>query len=112
MRAGPLELALLLAGCGVCPADGDPRAGRQSEIRAEQAFVVPPGRLVPAGELAQAVRAAGYPCQSVTAFGQLEFKGKALDNFKLDCGSQAYLLTWLDGGSRIRPWPGGTDRTR
>jgi hypothetical protein len=71
----------------------------------EQAYVLPPNRLIPAHELAEAIRQAGYDCGRVTAFGQIEFKGKPLDNYKIDCDDRSYLLTWLEGGSRIRPWP-------
>lgn len=69
------------------------------EIQA--AFVVPPDKLVPAGELATAVRQAGY-----LSFAQLELNGRPLDNYRLDCAGHAYLLTFVEGGSRIRPWAG------
>jgi hypothetical protein len=94
-------LALMLSACG----RPEPRSNDQELVlRRTQAFVVPPNRVVPADELAAAVRATGYPCATATAFAQLEVNGKALDNYKLDCGDRSYLITWLDGGSRIRPW--------
>ncbi len=73
-------------------------------VRRTQAFIIPPDRVVPADELAAAVRATGYSCDAATNLGQLELNGRALDNYKLDCGGRSYLVTWLDGNSRIKPW--------
>ena len=72
--------------------------------RLEQAFIVPPDKLVPAEGLARAVRQVGLSCESVSSFAQLDFNGRPLDNYKLDCPGHSYLVTFLDGGSRIRPW--------
>lgn len=104
MRLLPLELAVLLAACDATPSIGEVDGGAPNTIRAAQGFIVPPGRLVLADDLAGAVRDAGYPCETVTAFGQVELNGEALDNYKLECGNRSYLLTWLEGGSRIKPW--------
>jgi hypothetical protein len=110
MRLLPLQLSLLLIGCGGAPMAGEADRDGAAEIRATQGYIVSPGKLVPASDLAAAVRDAGYPCESVTAFGQVELNGKPLDNYKLDCGDRSYLLTWLDGGSRIKPWADDTAR--
>jgi hypothetical protein len=110
---GALALAVPLAACGGSPASGNADFGSASRdsgaiaLRQEMAFVVPPNRLIPADELAAAVRKTGYPCGAVTAFGQLELNGRALDNYKLDCGERSYLVTWLEAKARIKPWGGG-----
>ena len=96
-RSWPAVLVLGLSACGESPA----ASAEQGTI--EQAFFVPPDRFVPAPELAAAVRKAGYPCRTVTALGQLERNGAPLDNYKLECPGHSYLLTWLEGGSRIKP---------
>jgi hypothetical protein len=97
LRSWPAVLVLGLSACGESPA----ASAEQGTI--EQAFFVPPDRFVPAPELAAAVRKAGYPCRTVTALGQLERNGAPLDNYKLECPGHSYLLTWLEGGSRIKP---------
>jgi hypothetical protein len=105
MRLATLVLALSLAACGeTYPSENTPNDGRQITVRRAQVFVIAPDRVVPADELAAAVRASGHPCEAVTGLGQLELKGRALDNYKLECGERAYLLTWLEGDSRIKPW--------
>jgi hypothetical protein len=106
MRLLPLELAVLLAACDAAAPIGEADERAPTTIRAAQGFIVPPGRLVLADDLAGAVHDAGYPCETVTAFGQVELNGEALDNYKIDCGNRSYLLTWLEAGSRIKPWTG------
>jgi hypothetical protein len=111
MRLAALLLALSLAACERTHA----REAALSEddeqqivVRRAQAFVISPNRVVPADELAAAVRSSGYPCEGVTSLGQLELNGKGLDNYKLDCRDRSYLVTWLDGDSRIKPWTRAT----
>src|SRR3954471_13240310 len=108
MRLLALLVALSIAACGRTGAseNGLRDDDGQIALRRTQVFVIAPNRVVPADELAAAVRTAGFPCQNVTSLGRLELNGKALDNYKLDCARRSYLLTWLDGGSRIRPWSG------
>src|SRR4051812_38525895 len=110
MRLTALLVALSVAACGQTGASENVLAqddGQQIAVRRAQAFVISPSRVVPADELAAAVRAAGYRCESVTSLGQLELNGNGLDNYKLDCADRSYLVTWLDGGSRIKPWSAG-----
>src|SRR5437868_7385539 len=107
MRLAALLLALSLAACERTHAretalrEGDEQ---QIVVRRAQAFVISPNRVVPADELAAAVRTSGYPCDGVTRLGQLELNGKGLDNYKVDCAGRAYLVTWLDRDSHIKPW--------
>lgn len=103
MRSGGLALfgALMLVSCdpgdinqnahAPKAADGDraPMSVRSTE-RLTRAFRISPNGLVPADELGAAVRDAGYPCDAVTGMGQLEQGGKALDIYRIDCGSQSY----------------------
>jgi len=106
-RSLVLALAVAVVACNKSPLLKDAeRPDGKMPLRYTQAFVVPPNRLIPADELAEAVRSAGHPCEEVTGFSQLELKGKPLDNYKLDCGARSYLVTWLENGSRIRPWSG------
>jgi hypothetical protein len=93
-----------LIGLAACDPQQATRAPPDGEI--QPAFVVPPDKLVPASDLAAAVRQAGYPCEAVVGFAQLELNGRPLDNYRIDCAGHAYLLTFLEGGSRIRPWAG------
>jgi hypothetical protein len=92
-----VSLAVLLASCGSGEADRDAQGGALTEqgpapVRGplSLAFVLPENGMVPADQLAAALRSAGYPCEAVTGMGQLEKDGKALDIYKIDCGKRSY----------------------
>ena len=71
-----------------------------------RAMLVEPLRNVSLSELAAAVRNAGYGCETVRIFDQLELNGKRLDIHKVDCLEYSYQVTFGNGGSRIKRWTG------
>ena len=71
-----------------------------------QALLVEPLQNVSLSELAAAVRNAGYGCETVRIFDQLELNGKRLDIHKVDCLEYSYQVTFGDGESQIKRWTG------
>jgi hypothetical protein len=57
-------------------------------------------------ELAAAIREAGYGCETVRVFDQLELDGRRLDVHKVDCLEYSYQVTFRNGGSHIKRWTG------
>ena len=70
------------------------------------AMLVEPLRTVSFSELANAVRKAGYGCESVRVFDQLELDGKRLDIHKVDCLEYSYQVTFGSGRSHVERWTG------
>ena len=71
-----------------------------------RAMLVEPLRSISLSELAAAVRDAGYGCETVRIFDQLELKGKRLDIHKVDCLEYSYQVTFRDGESHVKRWTG------
>jgi hypothetical protein len=70
------------------------------------AMLVEPLRIVSPSELAAAIREAGYGCESVRIFDQLELDGKRLDIHKVDCLEYSYQVTFGNGESHVERWTG------
>ena len=71
-----------------------------------RAMLVEPLRNVSLSELAAAVRNAGYGCETVRIFDQLELNGKRLDIHKVDCLEYSYQVIFGDGESHVKRWTG------
>ena len=71
-----------------------------------RAMLVEPLRNVSLSELAAAVREAGYGCESIRIFDQLELDGKRLDIHKVDCLEYSYQVIFGDGESQVKRWTG------
>jgi hypothetical protein len=71
-----------------------------------RAMLVEPLRNVSLSELAAAVREAGYGCETIRIFDQLELDGKRLDIHKVDCLEYSYQVTFGNGKSRVKRWTG------
>jgi len=69
-------------------------------------MLVEPLRNVSLSELAAAVRDAGYGCETVRIFDQLELGGKRLDIHKVDCLEYSYQITFGNGESHVKRWTG------
>jgi hypothetical protein len=69
-------------------------------------MLVEPLRNVSPTELAAAIREAGYGCETVRLFDQLELDGTRLDVHKVDCLEYSYQVTFRNGGSHIKRWTG------
>jgi hypothetical protein len=76
-----------------------------------KAMLVEPLRNVSLSELAAAVRKAGYGCETIRIFDQLELDGKRLDVHKVDCLEYSYQVTFGNGESHVKRWTGIIDRT-
>jgi hypothetical protein len=68
-------------------------------------LVVPQGDFNPSN-LAAAVRNAGYACERVRRFNQLEQNGRSTGIYKADCLEYSYQFTTAGGRSRIKRWNG------
>ena len=87
--------------------EGRPIAVRTSVGGEERnATLVEPWRTVSLTELAAAVREAGYGCETVRFFDQLELDGKRLDVHKVDCLEYSYQVTFGNGRSHVERWTG------
>jgi len=71
-----------------------------------RAMLVEPLRNVSLSELAAAVREAGYGCETIRIFDQLELDGKRLDIHKVDCLEYSYQVTFGNGKSQVTRWTG------
>ena len=71
-----------------------------------RAVLVEPLRNVSLSELAAAVREAGYGCETIRIFDQLELDGKRLDIHKVDCLEYSYQVTFENGGTHVKRWTG------
>ena len=71
-----------------------------------KAILVEPLRNVSLSELAAAVREAGYGCETIRIFDQLELDGKRLDIHKVDCLEYSYQVTFGNGKSHVKRWTG------
>lgn len=86
---------------------GRPIAVRTSSGGEERkAMLVEPLRAVSLSELATAIREAGYGCESIRVFDQLELDGKRLDIHKVDCLEYSYQVTFGNGRSHVERWTG------
>ena len=72
----------------------------------QTAYLVEPKRHVAPSDLADALRDAGFRCEAVTEFKQLEQNGERMDVYKADCLNEAYQVTLVNGTSHIKPWSG------
>ena len=117
--SGIVLFSIALAACDAPPAasvepaayptgmQGRPIAVRTSSGGEERkAMLVEPLRTVSLSELATAIREAGYGCESIRVFDQLEFDGKRLDIHKVDCLEYSYQVTLGNGRSDIERWTG------
>ncbi len=111
--------SITLAACDAPSAtSGEPAAyptgmqGRPITIRTSaggeerRAILVEPLRNVSLSELAAAVRKAGYGCETIRIFDQLELDGKRLDIHKVDCLEYSYQVTFGNGESHVERWTG------
>jgi hypothetical protein len=86
--------------------------GRQITVRTSaggeerKAVLVEPLRIVSPSVLAAAIRKAGYGCETVRIFEQLELDGKRLETHKADCLEYSYQVTFRKGGSHVKRWTG------
>jgi len=80
------------------------RTSAEGEER--RAMLVEPLRSVSLGELAAVVRKAGYGCETIRIFDQLELDGKRLDIHKVDCLEYSYQVTLGNGESHVERWTG------
>ncbi len=71
-----------------------------------RAMLVEPLRNVSLSELAAVVRKAGYGCETIRIFDQLELDGKRLEIHKADCLEYSYQVTFGNGGSHVKRWTG------
>jgi hypothetical protein len=71
-----------------------------------KAMWVEPLRNVSLSELAAAIRGAGYGCETVRIFDQLQLTGKRLDIHKVDSLEYSYQVTFGNGESRVKRWTG------
>ena len=69
-------------------------------------MLVEPLRNVSLSELAAAVREAGYGCETIRIFDQLQLDGIRLDIHKVDCLEYSYQVTFGNGGSQVKRWTG------
>ena len=69
-------------------------------------MLVEPLRNVSLSELAAAVRQAGYGCETIRIFDQLELDGKRLDIHKVDCLEYSYQVTFGNGENHVKRWTG------
>jgi hypothetical protein len=72
----------------------------------QAAFLVAPQRDFNPRELAADVRNAGYPCERVRRFNELEQNGKRTSIYKIDCLEYSYEFTRRGGKSHIKRWNG------
>ena len=70
----------------------------------ETATVVEPHRYVRLSDLALALRKAGYSCEAVRTYKQLQQNGRGSSLYKVDCLEYSYKLTIINGRSRIERW--------
>ena len=71
-----------------------------------RAMLVEPLRNVSLSELAATVREAGYGCETIRIFDQLELDGKHLDIHNVDCLEYSYQVTFGKGKSNVKRWTG------
>ncbi len=71
-----------------------------------RAMLVEPLRSVSLSKLAAVVRKAGYGCETIRIFDQLELDGKRLDIYKVDCLEYSYQLRLRNGESHVEHWTG------
>jgi hypothetical protein len=118
-KGAAVALILIVAGCdeGYSNDDGVkgasvPEVKEAITVRAspgEQpraAFLVVPQRDFSPSDLAAAVRSAGYPCERVRRFNELEQSGKRTSIYKIDCLEYSYQYTSAGGQARIKRWTG------
>jgi hypothetical protein len=72
----------------------------------QTAWLVEPKRYVAPGDLADALRDAGFACEAVLKLKQLEQNGERMDVYKADCLNEAYQVTLINGNSHIKRWTG------
>ena len=72
----------------------------------QTAYLVEPKRYVAPGDLADALRDAGFACEAVREFKQLEQNGERMDVYKADCLNEAYQVTLINENSHIKRWTG------
>ena len=69
-------------------------------------MLVEPLRNESLSELAAAVREAGYGCESIRVFDQLELDGKRLDIHRVGCLEYSYQVTFGNGDTHVKRWTG------
>ena len=86
---------------------GKPISIRTSAAGDERsAMLVEPLRTVSLSDLAAAVRQAGYGCETIRIFDQLEVDGRRLDIHKVDCLEYSYQVTFRNGEIDVKRWTG------
>ena len=88
---------------GSVPADAVQRLPVPTGVE-ESATVVEPDRYVRLTDLALALRKAGYACEAVRTYKQLQQNGSGSAVYKVDCLEYSYKLTIINGRSRIERW--------
>ena len=71
-----------------------------------RATLVEPLQNVSLSGLAAAVRDAGYGCETIRIFDQLQLEGKRLDIHKVDCLEYSYQVTFGNGEIHVKRWTG------
>jgi hypothetical protein len=69
-------------------------------------YLVKPKQRASLAELAAAMREAGFRCEAMTDFRQLQQNGERMDVYKADCLSESYQVTLINGNSHIKRWTG------
>lgn len=98
-----LVAILILAACG---RPGPTTDGNQMPPQAMQEssnIVVEPHRYIRLGDLAGAIRKAGHPCEGVRAYKLIKQYDEASAVYKVDCLEYSFLITFINGQSRIEP---------
>ena len=72
--------------------------------------LVEPHRYSSLSNLAGAIRKAGYPCEVVKSYKQVEQNDKGSAVYRIDCLEYSFLLTIINGQSRLKRLPANAIR--
>jgi hypothetical protein len=109
---GSVLTLLMLSACdraspgsnsGLVPVDAVQRPPTAAAVE-ETATIVEPHRYLRLSDLALALRKAGYSCEAVQTYRQLQQNGRPGSAYKVDCLEYSYKLTIINGRSGIERW--------
>lgn len=99
-----LALILMLAACGKPSPTTDIDEVPPQAVQRSGTSLVEPHRYLRLTDLAAAIRKAGYPCEVVRTYRQVEQKSEGSAVYKIDCLEYSFRLTIINGQSRIERW--------